>query len=285
MKTFLVKFSACLMSFFFMICLVYYSNLYTYLLPNRGVYKALTDSKKKNNKARALIIGDSVGGQLFDPMNNDSSSVVSLACNQAIDLVGHYILLANSLQENEQIEKVYFVYNPFSFRNNLDHEFTYNYFLKPFNIPEYRNLFTPNTLKQIESVPFHKFSNLPPVAITFWTPEIKKETETQVFMSQISSEYLQKMINLTSSKGIEFKVISPPIRTSRKKEVEHLYRVAMAEKTTERFSQLFDNYFKDMLFLPDAEYIDPIHLNYPQKHVAIMLETYFDADKQIAVSN
>ena len=115
------------------------SNLHTYYIPGKSIYHSIAKSKEQGN-VNKLLLGDSVGRQLFS--NNTNDEVInSLACNQAIGMVGQFILLNNYLKVNIEIDTVYMILTPFSFRNNLDQNYTYHYFLKPFLKEEYLSYF------------------------------------------------------------------------------------------------------------------------------------------------
>src|SRR3954453_12185057 len=76
--------------------LFYYTDLYKSSVYGPEVYRSIAKSKMKK-KVKKLLIGDSVGNQLYD---NESynGSIFSLTCNQAISMVGQYILLSNFIQ-------------------------------------------------------------------------------------------------------------------------------------------------------------------------------------------
>lgn len=234
---------------------------HTYILPNKEVFEAIRRSKSAKTPTKLLIIGDSVAKQIFEESNN-IDTVTSLACNQSIDLIGHYLLLKEFLSHNSQVERVVFIYNPFSFDNDLDHKFTYNYFLKPFYNKHYTADFTPHAKKQIAKIPFSKIVNFPIVAISFWTPEITPNKTKDIFLSETSLEYLQKIVEMTREKGIPLTLSAAPIKISRKKEVELLKESYLAKGNP---LSILENYFENIQYLPDELYVDDIHFSDPKK--------------------
>ncbi len=277
MKSFLVRvclFFGCLLLLTYA---VYYLELYAYFLPNKEVFDAIKESKKKKEKVRTLIIGDSVGRQLFNDAKVElPDTLLSLSCNQAIDLVGQYLLLKNFLDNNSSVQKVYLFYNPFSFKNNLDHKFTYNYFIKPFYKKEYMPSLNQEVLRQVHKIPYYKLADFPPVAITFWTPDVQQDTTSQkLFLSEISAGYIKKMQDLTRSRNISFEIVPPPLKISRKQQVNDLYELAKPEKYPELFSDLFTSYFNRMYYLPDSLYVDGMHFKRPEKYTHLALQKSF----------
>ncbi len=277
MKSFLVKvclFFSCLLLLTYA---VYYLDLYAYFLPNKEVFDAIKESKKKKEKIKTLIIGDSVGRQLFNDSQVDlPDTLLSLSCNQAIDLVGQYLLLKNFLDNNSSVQKVYLFYNPFSFKNNLDHKYTYNYFIKPFFKKEYMPSLDREVITQVHKIPYYGLAHFPPVAITFWTPDVQQDTTSQkLFLSEISAVYIKKMQDLTRSRNIRFEIVPPPLRISRKQQVNDLYDLAKPEKYPDLFSELFASYFNRMYYLPDSLYVDGMHFKRPEKYTNLVMQKSF----------
>lgn len=111
---------------------LYYTGLYQASVNGAEVYWSLQKSKLKK-KVKKLLIGDSVGNLLYNNKKYNDS-IYSLTCNQAVSMVGHYILLSNFIDtdaENLPKEVIVFM-TPDSFSNNLDQEFTYHYFFETF---------------------------------------------------------------------------------------------------------------------------------------------------------
>lgn len=226
----------------------------------KEVYTALRKSLKKQSKTRVLLIGDSVANQLF---NNDSTNgeVNSLACNQAASLVGHYILLKNYLDKNEEVERVVLMYHPQSFANNLDQEFSFHYFLKPFNNRKYKHLFSEQVKEQIRKIPYFFMSQIPVILRSNFSPQYSGEMRrwNDVF-SPISKEYLHKMKSLTDSKGILFTVTSPPVKASMRDSIIRIDRNILEE---EGLLPLLDDYLDDIRYSAEKHFVDDIHFKTP----------------------
>ena len=163
MKKFLLKFSLSLLVFLIVIEIVSFfliqSNVIynrNYIYPGSEIYRSITKSKKKSN-AKILLLGDSVGNQLF-PSEKSNDTINSLTSNQAISIVGQYILLQNYLETGNRPTKVVLLYSPFSLKNNLDQKFTFHYFIKPFYKKEYIHFFSELAIQQIDKIPFYKYS-------------------------------------------------------------------------------------------------------------------------------
>ena len=255
MKKFVFK-ALVFFSMFVVICwFIELSGFYAYLTPGKLVRQKIALSKKHIDGAEVILLGDSVAGSLYKTMKPGENGVINLACNQALDVIGHYFLLNNSLKKNQNIKKVVFFFNPFSFSNNIDHVYSYNNFIKPFYKREYINLYTETAKKQVKNYPLYFLARFPPVAITYFTPGIDSE-ESSVFLSEISCEYLRKFQELADEKGFEFEVLSPPIRISREKEVQALKIEYAKEKCN---IDLINKYFDKIVYSDDKFYQDDVH--------------------------
>lgn len=245
--------------------LIYVGNVHTYILPNNDVYKAIERSLKKYKEDQLVIMGDSVGKQLFDELD-ENDTITSLACNQAIDFVGQYILLKNYLSQNPKVDKVCMVYNPHGFVNNLDHLYTYNYFLKPFNHASFTKEFNQTVKNQIEKIPFHQIANFPPISVTFWSPIYQphyQEDEKPIELSEVTVEYLDRIVALTEQYNVDFELIPPPIRMSDKENVEASKSNVIASSG---HPDLMENYYDKVMYLPDSSFSDLLHLKKPVEY-------------------
>ena len=229
------------------------------------IYVSITKSKKRTSKKK-LLIGDSVGQQLF-PNNKDNSFYTSLACNQSIGMVGHYILVKNYLDAGNQIDTLYCVFSPFSFQNNLDQIFTYQYFCKPFYKSEYKPYFTQTVQSQINKIPFSKFCQYPLILKSEWSPRFtSKDSVDYNFLSTISVEYLNEIRKLSEKHGFKIIILPTPIIEKNKEEVGKFNKF---EAVGFQLENEFDFYFKNIEYFPDSCFYDQVHLKQPELFVRL----------------
>ena len=93
---------------------LYITKKYESFVNGFETYVSIRKSKQKSKKKK-LLLGDSVAKQLA-MYNDDNSKVNSLACNQAISMVGHFLLLKNYLAADNKIDTVILLVNPISFK-------------------------------------------------------------------------------------------------------------------------------------------------------------------------
>ncbi len=260
-----------------------YSKKYQRTVAGTEIYTSISLSKKKNN-AKRLVLGESVARQMFFKYE-DNDTINSLACNQAISMVGQFILLTNYIGVGNHIDVVYLVYNPFSFVNNLDQAYTFHYFLKPFFKSENYHLFTENVIKQIQKIPYYFLCREPAILTSNWTPNfairddflsplITKDSIGYSFLSPITIEYLNKIKVLSIKEKFKFYILPTPTKLSNLRFVEQINK---DEIKNAGFEDEFSYYFKNIIYINDTNFIDFVHLKMPSN--------YIDYYKNIILSN
>lgn len=235
-------------------------NKYTKKVFGQEVYYSIDKSKKKN-KARKVLLGDSVGKQMYDNLE-ENDTINSLACNQAISVAGQYILLHNYLEAGNTIDTAYIFFTPFSFVNNLDQIFTYNYFVKPFYRDEYKSLFTPLVKQQVAKIPYTDIAWYPAILTNNWSPEFQTKDPKINFLSPISIEYLHKMSDLAKAHHFKIVMVSAPVSYKKKPEVELLNR---SEIAANGLQEVFKGFFESIIYLDESNFVDGTHLEFPEK--------------------
>ena len=233
----------------------------------KEVYAAIKKSQQRQAKTKTLLIGDSVANQLF---NNESTNGVvnSLACNQAVSMVGHYLLLKEYLENNDDVDQVVLLYHPQSFANNLDQEFTFHYFLKPFNKRKNKKEFTELVKQQINEIPYHFVSQVPLILRSNFSPAYEgiMRPWADIF-SPVSKQYLQKMENLTSAKEIKFIITAPPVRASMQDSISLIDRNVLAEAG---LLPLLNDYLNSIQYSEEKHFVDDIHFKEPSDFRALV---------------
>jgi hypothetical protein len=237
----------------------YFTKSYQETVNGNEVYLSIHKSKVKK-KVKVLIIGDSVGKQLYDNITFNGD-IYSLACNQSISMAGQYMLLKTFIDENRNQlpDSVIFIIYPGSFANNLDQVFSFHYFLKPFYNAQYKSMITDTCMARIHKIPYYYLSQLPYIVNTNWSPTyVKDENISYNFISPLSGNYLLKIKALCISNHLKMKLLSPPIRLSRKDITLALAKNEKEINSTGLTSE-FQSYFKGAAFLPDSSYKDIMH--------------------------
>lgn len=234
--------------------------------PGKEIYTAI-DKSKKNNKSKTLLIGDSVGNQIFNN-EEEHDQFNSLATNQAISFAGQYFLLNEYLKTGNEIESLIMLFVPWSFINNLDQIYTYHYFLKPFYNSDYSMLFSKTVIGQIEKLDYNLISQFPPIKIIPWAPEFSNISSPDfTFLSPISVEYLNKISQLSKQYNFSVKIIPPPISFEYKLLIESIDKSEILQ--TELSSELLE-YFEKINYIDKSNFSDGTHLINPENYYNIL---------------
>ena len=230
------------------------------------IYRAIEKSKTKT-KYKKLILGDSTANQFYNCKEEDPDSAYSLSCNQAIGMIGQYILLHNYLEAGNRPDTVYLVYTPFSFWDNLDQVYTYHYFLKPFYYDEYKHLMSPLVINQIHKLPKYLICHFPLIQTTGWAPDIKQEKRDYSFLSPISKEYLSIIDSLSNKYHFTLNIIPTFVAEHWRDSIIHFNRNEYANSS---FEIKVSSYLDNIPYLADSCFIDEVHLRNPQLYKPII---------------
>lgn len=234
-------------------------------------YVSIRKSTQKSNRKK-LLLGDSVAKQMV-MYNKDNTNVNSLACNQAISMVGQYLLFKNYLAAGNKIDTAILLMNPvISFKNNLDQLLTFHYFLKPFYNEQYKTEFSPTVYRQIEKIPFYKASQFPLIKASNWSPDFKSgDPAPTSFLSPISLEYLLKIKRVAEENNIVFLIYPPPLRKSLKSTIDSM---RVSKLNTPGLEKEFALYFSRITYIDDKYYVDGPHFkkDYLRSHLNLLAQ-------------
>lgn len=235
-----------------------YTHRYEKKVNGAEIYYALFSSKTER-KVKRIVLGDSVGCQLY-PSNQEYDSVVSMSCNQAITMAGHYFLLKNFIETNQEDlpEEAILLITPFSLSNDVD-KYAYHYFLKPFPYHQYSNLYTNHLKERIQTIPFFWSANLPFIQTSSYSPKWAVPlTASNQSISQLSYEYLIKMDSITKCNGIKFQMISTPVRDDRRDDMDSFWG-HLPTDYADKLDDLLQPYKESVIFMPSDYYGDKVH--------------------------
>lgn len=235
-----------------------YTHRYEKKVNGAEIYYALFSSKTER-KVKRIVLGDSVGCQLY-PSNQEYDSVVSMSCNQAITMAGHYFLLKNFIETNQEDlpEEAILLITPFSLSNDVD-KYAYHYFLKPFPYHQYSNLYTNHLKERIQTIPFFWSANLPFIQTSSYSPKWAVPlTASNQSISQLSYEYLIKMDSITKCNGIKFQMISTPVRDDRRDDMDSFWD-HLPTDYADKLDDLLQPYKESIVFMPSDYYTDEVH--------------------------
>jgi len=191
----------------------YLSGSFEAKMNGAEIYIAMRVSQQKRY-VKKLILGDSVGKQLYET-GNVNDSITSLACNQAITMAGHYFLLRNFVDANMDSlpEDVYLLFHPSALANSCD-IYTYHYFLKPFHEKKYKESYNSHLKDRIKEIPCAWSAQLPFIRTSNYSPEYHLKKVDEGLLSSLTRSYLDSIICLASENHIELHLLACPVSRS-----------------------------------------------------------------------
>jgi hypothetical protein len=107
-------------------------------------------------------------------------------------------------------------------------------------------------------------SRYPYILTSNWAPDfVSKDKTDYTFLSPISVEYLIKMKELSIKYNFKLIIIATPTRVSKKPFLDKLDKHRIVENN---LVNEFNNYFENIIYLNDDNFIDPVHLKDPPKY-------------------
>lgn len=174
-----------------------------------------------NSERSGVILGDSVCAQLW-PYREDSPNISHLGCNQAITPAGTYMLLKKYLEHNPQTKEVFYIVRPQSLGNDLNLNYTYQYFVIPFINMESMKLLDEETCEKlynkfgkffVENAYIKRFLLNNNLFMKIYLRYIMSQPEKKYIhrLSRTAIIYLPKIRSLCSERNIKLSILPLPI--------------------------------------------------------------------------
>jgi len=236
-----------------------HSYVYTHWRrPITYVLQEAIDISSRSHPYDRVIVGDSVAHQLFNSRNQKRSRYLHLTTNAATTLMGHYILLMETLKRCA-IKEIVILLHPYSLSDNLNRKFTANYVVGLFYRGQYRPYITPYAEQQIKNchwwfVPV-LLRNFPELCLINYQEVNPKPFYQDVYLSPLSLEYLQLLNQTCQQRAIVLRVMCPPL-SDQHRSLDYSY---MKEQVaTNGLSACFEGYF-DIKYMPASKFGDELH--------------------------
>ena len=231
------------------------------------VWQAL-DHATTRGSASTIVLGDSVARQIYNRQNELQTGFLHLTTNQAVSMAGQEILLRRAIDNNPRIKRVVLLYVPESYSNDLDQQFTFNYFAKPFCDFSTWSTLTPLVRERMRRRPEIWAAFLPLVKATQLLSNVdysrfaRFSSTAGPHLSEVSVEALRRMQELCTQLGISFELRSPPIASGGITNLQMLRDTVQAA----HLDGIFARYFGSIRELPRDVFSDGTHIRANKLH-------------------
>ncbi len=256
---------------FLLINIVYYKAANNRRQVAFEVYDAI-DRAGVNKGYTGLILGDSVGRQIFSPKYQDESDdICYLATNQAIMAVGNFILLERFIENNPQLEDVYYVARPDSIMGNPSFVYTYSYFVTPLYNESMWQYLEPETREEIETI-YGRFCarrEFPkwllakyPKLLDVYQNSCRNILQFRRWIGDagemdMAALYLEKMKAVCDEKNINFHLLSAPLPES----YQYPFEEMKNRLDFEGEEELLDEFMDSIIYVKEDEFVDGVHMS------------------------
>ena len=238
----------------------------------------------------SVIIGDSVARLIFDPdYQEETTSTCYLATNQAITVLGNYILLSRYLENNPQTEEVTYILRPQSLANPLWYNFSYQYFILPFYNDTYKGYIDAETCAYIEDR-FGRLYTVNELVKSFIENnayymdvylnnilEQQLEVRDEKHISDLSVRYLRAIADLCEEYGCCLHILCAPLPDTQE---NHDWSEMEAQFTQYGLADLLGSYFDGLDYYPEDCFVDEAHFteDYLAENRAAIIEALLDGE-------
>ncbi len=227
----------------------FHTPLSLYLNKANEVYDLVSRVLEGGISTRTLLLGDSVCKQFYGAIKNDEN--YCLCENQSYEVPGNYLLLKTLVEGNSRFDRMVLVINPLTLTSSLNQDYTYNYFVKPFRKQlkglDQSELKYINTTFPKEEVLKFKFSNF---QIPNSSNSLQISELDSLCISDVNLKYLGKIDSICNKRGIQFKLVSPPLPLNNK---EVINKFSVSRKA------YLKDYFKSIVYYDSVDSKDGIH--------------------------
>ncbi|WP_226979488.1 hypothetical protein [Zobellia roscoffensis] len=223
----------------------------------KGVYDLVSNVVKGGVSTNTILLGDSVCKQFYEKVKNEE--YYCFCENQSYELPGNFLLLKSLVENDSHFNKMVLVMNPLTLISSLNQDYTYNYFVKPFrgqlkNLESKEVNYIKNTFPSEELLKF-KFSN-------FKMPNPSNSSDISkldaVYISEVNMRYLKKIDSICNARGIDFKMVSPPLPLNNKQVIESFFLGS---------EPYLKEYFKSVTYYDSIDSKDGIHHQNAEKFI------------------
>lgn len=225
-----------------------------------------------------LIIGDSVGNQIFSGLADANTDYCIATCNRAITMAGQYILAKQYIENHPDATDIYLIIILDTLETEIDITYGYQYVTIPLTETGTMSDLDQNTIEDMRDTYGSLFMKswmirmigdsglnrklyLNALSNDIWRNLFTKGYQggSNGTISTVAVQYLIKLQDLCERNQVELHVIPGPLADTerRNEQAERIQKEYMSSK----LGELFPQYFDQIIYYPEAAFRDDIHFS------------------------
>ena len=231
--------------------------------PSQEIIPYIEQVEKASDYTK-LIVGDSVCHQLFNPFQKYNKVYCTVGSNQAITMIGQYLLIKQFLENHSGVSDVYLILNSMTGSGLDNGMLAYQYLVIPFSETGLLQDATDDTKRDLENK-YGKFFMRPEVIRFIDNSPMAKKIYLNTFRNEnyddmiMSVQYFDMIMKLCDQYGVQIHLLHSPMCESsremmiqqKEKDIEACVSDVMREKIEE--------YYESIVYYPDEYFSDGIH--------------------------
>ncbi len=295
MRKFIKKISLFLIILILIIIVI---DVFSMILPFNGYIAKITNSStdrvgsgeiepriawvQQEDNSKNLLLGDSVGNQLFINLRGINEEWCIATSNAGIMIPGQYILMREYVRCHRETENVFLVINPFSLYSNVNTRLSYQYFVMPFVGNGYSDYLSDNMKSELKekfhplflTKPMIKCIDYSCINRKIYLNAIYSEEQKKDVIPDYTLEYLNEFIIFCKENNINFYLIPAPIADTQENHV----RVQELSEQFEKhdLDKIFTDFLEEIQYYPAEQFYDGTHFAEEYAKQDILNEKIYD---------
>lgn len=225
------------------------------------------DEAGRSSEYTKLITGDSVCHQLFNPFQKYNHVYCAIGSNQAITMVGQYLLIREFLENHEQTTDVNLVLSSLVGSGLNGGVLAYQYLVIPFSKEGLLENITEYTKVDLENKFGKLFMNPEVIQFIDDSPLAKKLFFNSFYYNKnhddttMSFQYLGLIIDLCEEKGVKMHLVHAPMRESAFEYMKIQREEDLRACLNQRMREYVEEYYESIVYYPDEYFMDGSHFD------------------------
>ena len=257
-----------------------YSDTYLTHMDGPDWIVPLIDRVQERDKSHILLLGDSVGRQMFIDLGDINDEVCVAPAIAPFSMAGQYVLTKLYLDNHPDATDVYLVMVPMDdVSKNFNIEYAYQYVVMPLVETDKLELLDENTVDELGYIFGERFMELPVVEridksglnrklYLNYIKSYAKNDYPHTLEESVYVSYLKKIASLCSGRNVTFHFLPAPVPDM------DTYHSIVSELAPEYFEmtgldKLFPDYLDHVKYYPEEMFTDGVHFGGPYENQSV----------------